>query len=557
MTTFRNQASGNIYIRELNIYKTLQQPTKKENQHSSDREKPNKFLNKDREKSEINLNDSIFLNQIAELKNYLNFLVLGDHLQTLSEEDRKKPCFAKYNFPGYYYDLKDASQNAKWLTLNEFDDITRELVMLFQLYSRIRVDGIVGPQSYTTFNECFTDSKKLNVIKKNAEKYKKIPEESRKSVEAKYKESQKKIKLQTVPIALPLQIFTALLTNVRRVASKQIWLEYSRQDESSQTTSKNKLVKLKNSFSEDSENGREVDHVFSEHLKEIFEKSYGDSHKEIEEEKFTDFFGRILYDNKLSESNGENLDNIIKVFYREFYAIEPIISMVFKVISPLANYKHRSIQEVIDLGFQQFHKLFPQSCLLDENQNSENLPEVLNVTFSNFKDDSKDLKLQAQHAVKKALQLFDLAIELILEDGNLQQEEGEFKRTLLFYLLLKKYLNCLDCSNKEQMSQDTTDKVQVKQGETDQSHNEPNLFDKQDFFVIKPMQQNKLHQSDEQIPEHTSSKKAHDELFNPGKLVIPVSDSFLNLTNLRDLRLKSSANLGLYFFLPGFVDLSF
>ncbi|NET03136.1 MAG: C1 family peptidase [Symploca sp. SIO2B6] len=134
--------------------------------------------------------------------------------------------------------------------------------------------------------------------------------------------------------------------------------------------------------------------------------------------------------------------------------------------------------------------------------------------------------------------------------GEKSCENDLTKQILLFYFLIKKYLNWLDCSktkvkdNQAQVDHGIIHNIQLEQAKIARS-DAPNRFDKQEFFEIQLF--------DEE----------DEELFQAAELAIPVSSKFLDLKNINFLEKQtqdlcgSENNSKPYFFLPGFVDLSF
>lgn len=535
---FKSRFSGGIYIAKLKIYTTLRQRTKARDQQLVDKVTFDERIAR-----------SLLARQLSELKQYLNFLVLKKFLQQPSNNDLKKPFFAQFEIPDSGFNLNAPQENAAWLGSNEYDDTTRQLVMLFQLYAHIHVDGVVGYESYTTLNEYFSDVTRLNNLKDCADNYNKLAKVYEEDLKNRYPQvAQKpKIKLRTVPILLPNEFFEALFTEFQKAALSQILRESCLGLDSNSSIPKDKLLK---SFTDNlgEEYADSATWIrFSSCLEQIFENCYsqhsgtyfsGDYYEEIGKEKSKLFLEKILDENKLSVSLPENVKMIKGLFSSEFYTLEPIILMVLKPISPLASYKNLSIRNIISTGFDKFVRLFPQvSDPVDlSGQHLKDSPAEKGFTAN--ENDLENLKQQAQEAVKKVKKTIDQSIELILEDIALSQNKEEFDRVLMFYLLIKKLINFLSCSNAEP---------------TNQSSSEPNSFDKQEFFVIQSAQ-DELSQQNEQMHPAKSCR----ELFQADELMLPVSDSFLELNYLKNLESQTTLiGSKLYFFLPGFVDLSF
>ena len=529
---FQSRFSGGIYITKLKIYKTLRQQSKDN--------RPADMANLD-EKSSRDLQST----QLSKLKQYLSFLVLKGYLQQPSPNDLKKPFFTNLKFPNPDFDLNTPLRIARWLRSNDFDNTTKQLVMLFQLYSHIRVDGIVGFESYTTLNEYFSDdSNDLNLknLKKYADSYKKLTKEYEEKLNDRSLQSSQqkkiKIKLQTIPMLIPDEVFNTFFTEVKEVALNQTLQEFSSGLDQENETTKNKLIKSFTNLGEETDLDLPTCISLSERL-EVICTQYSDSDDYFRgnsREECKKFLEKILADNQLSLPSSKN-DKIAELLLTEFYTIEPIFLMVFKAISPLANYKNSSIKEVVRWGFQGFLKLLHSSYLLEQLSQTPDIASTENIFKFIAEDERKDLEQQAQEAVKKVHQLFKESIELIREDIDLKEDEEKFNRTLLFYLLIKKFINSLSPH---------IDPI-------NQSDDEPNCFDKQDFFVIQSMPD-----ESPQAKGQIKLNKDCEELFQTGELVIPVSDSFLNLTDLKKSKSqKAPTEPKLYFFLPGFVDLSF
>ncbi|NET53678.1 MAG: hypothetical protein F6K09_35050, partial [Merismopedia sp. SIO2A8] len=385
---------------------------------------------------------------------------------------------------------------------NNFDQHTKELIKLFQFCSGITVDGVVGFKTYTTLNECFGSKDKIESLKDKLEEYKeKILANP---AQAKFKDSAyqgnswlQTVKLRIIPSPLPPGILDAVFEELKSIFIKQIRSEVS--------AVFGRTVFFEYVFERFFLNQiglKEPDdlNIFEKILQDSFEKCFpvGSSLNDFKnEDKLREFFNDAFAELLTSDST-----NFIEVFLAEFITFEPVFSMILKTVSPLSIQKSQSRQETLHLGFEKFQELY------------------VGKTSEHLDQESKQLNELAEQAVHKVLQLFDQNIKMIV--GEKSCENDLTKQILLFYFLIKKYLNWLDCSktkvkdNQAQVDHGIIHNIQLEQAKIARS-DAPNRFDKQEFFEIQLF--------DEE----------DEELFQAAELAIPVSSKFLDLKNINFL----------------------
>ena len=250
-------------------------------------------------------------------------------------------------------------------------------------------------------------------------------------------------------------------------------------------------------------------------------------------------YDKEIEQSPIDEDNIKKIPNFLKEHFRknnpdeyyrpiiEFlhhsYILEPIISVIINQISPLAQWKNRTLEELIKKGFQEF-----ESILLVDIQNSPSKQEA--------KDENPSIasvyspKELAEDVIKKVIYLLEMEISLLLAEldkstnKNKQEYEPEnkykdYESVILFCFILRKYLNRFPKSNTNQRT---------------------NIFDKQEVFEIE------ISEND------TSSDNKNKELWSALEVSIPVVNSdFIQKITQKNPEKKP------YSLLPGVVDLSF
>lgn len=118
-----------------------------------------RYIDEDQDRDTINKRypfnqieyESIRSNQIAELKKYLVILLTKGWLKIKKDFVFYEPETNSYN----------TKKMVMWMNDKSYDRTTKLLVENFQKLTNIQADGIVGLETYTTFNETFCDENKL------------------------------------------------------------------------------------------------------------------------------------------------------------------------------------------------------------------------------------------------------------------------------------------------------------------------------------------------------------------------------------------------------------
>lgn len=348
-------------------------------------------------------------------------------------------------------DLTKPQKLLDWLSKDIFDDDTEFLVKAFQ--KKIGIceqdqDGVVGLEVYTALRDCFLHPEKL--------------EHASLSRQFDYQTT-----LIPVPSLLPREFFEILLMKLESFAIHRLRLQ---QIQIPEINSPNLVLqagykKFLNQYHPSDAK------YFSKRLKKLEEDP---SHVAI-----------------------IDLDQFIEVFHNEFSILDPIISTIIQIISPLAQYK--DLEMAFEVGFKEL-----VSCLENKSEDSK-------------KPEFKELMVSA---IQVSGQLFDPYVRQIVAEENQQDRVI----TLYFYFLLDQLLhptsNCQETVNQ-------------------------NFFRKKELFEIEPpiseFGANKIEQ-----------KQGSCVSFLPlTTLQIPVANSLYKTKRWQVKRSKK------YLFLPGAVDLSF
>lgn len=149
-----NQIFGGILFAKVRVHRLLRDEWKQERNHAK------YTLNK------IPY-ESILLKQVVELKKYLGVLLIGEYLSPSKEvKDRQN------NLVDFTQPAQVVNWIAGWMRDETYDPTAKDLVKQFQLLTRIKEDGIVGLETYTTLNEYFSDYNKLSELQKSYRNYK-------------------------------------------------------------------------------------------------------------------------------------------------------------------------------------------------------------------------------------------------------------------------------------------------------------------------------------------------------------------------------------------------
>ncbi|WP_339386337.1 C1 family peptidase [Calothrix rhizosoleniae] len=388
-----------------------------------------------------------------------------------------------------------------------YDVISQELVKLFQLSSQIYADGVLGLETYTTFNDLINNEEKLLNFKKNAEKemgeiidklsksQKNDKEKIEEIIQDKdNKQSLSKIRLISVYQSMPNVVIDTIFTFLIDRVVIQIYEE---------------CRDFINYYHEYEEEIRQIlfEYDFLENIK---------VQKDFFEHKLQKHWRNAIKPNYWINKNHiyKFLESYIvnKDILGKSYVLEPIVSAIIKLISPIAQHREMNLDKIIEIGIKKFDNIYS----LDNDDNGSNSYDVLHTSL-----DYSDKQL-VEDAIKKVESIITMEINHIREK-NISNKN---KDTIIFLCFLgRKYINYFYRQNKS-FSPELKD-------------NTYNLFDRQDVFEI-------IYQS------HSSVNKTLD-LFPTWNLRIPVTDiSFIE--ECQEIQKKNKVP---YCLLPRVVDLSF
>ncbi|MDX2230736.1 MAG: C1 family peptidase [Leptolyngbyaceae cyanobacterium bins.349] len=522
-----SQIFGNIYFVPMKAHKMLREEVKKLDVPAVVRE----------------VTQEQSFKQIAELKQYLALLVLKGKLKPLEfseneleelkrknqhrRETKESQIITKADFEG-----EGLESLVKWLRSPEFDEVTKQLVMLFQCHANLLVDGVVGFQTYTALNDCFLNSTILGSEPKyeDCQEYcknlllgKPLTQDSNK-----YQNSNI-FKLTAIPLIIPETVFEAIFEIAKKISVDQIIKELS---------SDGGIEKVKQALFE------------KEFLKKVKEKNpgeYSNFNEELFEKLFTGCFQEADLE-KVVSSKQQNLESYIHnllndalnaheltetkgfsaLFNQEFYVIEPIVSVLLKHRVPLAKFNNKLLEEII----------------VERLLNLKNLIQSAKSELSDIQilkqEDPGALARAALHAVFYS---FCIGIQLIVSEKSCPESKNKI---LFFYFLLKKLLNSFS-------DWDLDSQVEAAVGR------KANIFNKQELLEFDPSSVSTIDSSS----DSSSSNQHSSSLFSTLTLQVPFSQSLLKLLMKNCIKSNGSqANNGVqkvknYLYLPGVVDLSY
>lgn len=508
---FKNQIFGNVLFAKVKVHKFLREMSENSDKINQYPCNPIKY-------------ESILSNEIVELKNYLAILLRRGYLSPSDSVDLK--------------DFDDPGELVNWMREQKYDSTTKSLVKDFQRRSNILADGIVGLETYTTFNEYFSDQKKLLQLKKYVE-----PPKSTLT------KSLSKIKFFAVSSLISRTEFEIILDIFKFKVIEQICKEFT--DYIKNHSYKNTEIQVNelqkkvfecdfletiidagagNSYLfEEMEifNKLEVKYLKSKEEIKAFFINNGDDASNIVEglqylsgtEPIFSVLSRILSPLLCQLSNTSNIVERLQ----NSSVTEPIFSVVIQMISPLSQWSNLTWEEMIKKGFEKFENI-ANSKVSTNNSN----PEPGYSTEELVKS-----------AISQVISLMKLEISSFIE-----QEGKKDENELFVYFLLKKYLNRFEkyTSGAEKEIKDSKDK-DLK----------TNILDKQEVFEIELTFN---YGDNPSTPENKEQKRPKD-LFKTLDLHIPliINNSYFN--KFKENNEKKKPPTKLYFLLPAVVDLSF
>ncbi len=437
--------------------------------------------------------ESILSYQIVELKKYLSILLTREYLSLCKSEIKDVD----------YVDFSDPAAVVKWMKKQNYDQTTKLLVKDFQHRSKIMADGIVGLETYITFNEYFSDKKNLSKLKNYNPK------------KPKRQQSLSKIKFFAVTSLISQPEFEKILDILKSKVTNQISKEcekYLHNNPENTTGLKEKIFEYDFLRNIDIENIGLFQEIFDFEYKEINIKKNDEYFRKV-----NDFINDVCSVNVNDKKNDCYLrvSNIVAVLQNSCVC-EPIISAVIRIISPLAQWSNETWEEMILHGFEEFEKI----------ANPDNVLNNSNIEPGYSREEL------VKSTILQVLSLLKQEIYSFLEEDNKDNS------AIFLYFLLKKYLN--------QFGRYTSDaEKEIKKAIDEAQELRSNICDRQEVFEVELINYNHNHSI-------TENNEQTEELFPSLDLYIPIitSNSYLK-------ELTKKPDKKLFFLLPAVIDLSF
>jgi len=508
--------------------------------------------------------------------------------------------------------LDQVNGTITWLKNTEFDDTTRFLVQVFQLHNDVETSGVVGALTYHTLSK--------TLCKKGEPDCSDYPwKHQLKSMSA-----FPKVQLISISSLIPSEVIESLFESLISVCAKRLEQERNKRN--------NVIDSL---ISKDFFNALEkidflkkitnvVGYYESNTLSDLTSVELDGNWKSVfrflscpldlstEEIKNHLSNSRLFLftvrsscpERKDCQSRREIfLQASYKVFTNEFKVIEPLISVILKLITPIGSAQYRNWAEAIATGLERFEVLSGSSRKLNDLNVTEYdrflLAEALQKTcqelneglylvgseIDNFASSQKTLKehlktlrdreqeisetkkekegenQELSTDLKQELVALEQCIkstndQLSLIQSRRQEKEAILGATCYFYFLIWKFVEYYS-QRLARFHRNLLDKYQVKfpLDQSEQESEEANLFDKRELFEIESPEQ--FYQGDFSLTDSEGASVNKDttdcQLLPTERLQIPVLTNLSRLLGLNSL----SPQTPTYFFLPGVVDLSF
>lgn len=467
--------------------------------------------------------ESILSTQIVELKKYLGVLLIGKYIVPEQDENITHKNGKIVNFKGK--EPMNWVLDWIWEKNEDKDLIITALVKDFQKRSGITPDGIVGLETYITLNEYFSDSKKLEKLK----------EEKRYVAPKAHLESHKsKIRFFSVTSLVP----TTAVDKIQSIFISKVIEEIKEEHEKFPDADE----KYEQPFL------KQINVKFEDFFQTIFHKLLDTNQNKFAMKDLPNLLNKLL--NVQTDKNQKNEQHIFPIcdvmgVLQSSYLFEPIISVIIKSLSPLAQWQNQTFEELIEDGFDKFESLLPET-LSKSSKTNPKFPSCDKLAEDAINQVVYLLKLEIDSLVEESKEIEDEEKRLELEKECNPEKKEEFtinkNRFLIKVLLcffLKKYLNRFE--------------PYIKNAETaifSESKFQGTIFNKQEFFEI-------CNSVDTiKIANTQCSNPEKSELFLTLKLHIPLVSNSLMKELERQNKTKTSEKKP-FFVLPGVVDLSF
>ena len=515
---FKNEVLSNINFIKVKVHKIFRYPS----------------LQEEKSINQLPDNNSLFIQQILELKRYLSIMVMTNQYLKCEYKKFYEKRHKQIEDAGYKItNFDDDKEVLNWMREKDYDITAIKLVTLLQNYFKIENDGIFGLKTYTSLGKYFSGKYTLP---------NEINNECNNSNLSLNQKSPPKIQFIHTDSFISSIALDKILDILIDVTIESIYNEYTKPSDKSEKIynkiceydflEKFKIVERKEDkdffkryLREDLE---EIINLIEKHHKNkgleyiidiIEELNHLGKNNENKSEENEEINKCDAIKNKVSDSFWSYIKNndkesslryeeIIKAL-RYSYVIEPIISSILNILSPLGKPNNQSLEELIEQGFKKFENILS--------------PEK-------FQDYNDDLQI-FEAAVEKVLSLLKMEIKSLLgkTEDWIRRNKYQYSSHIFLCFLITKYIKKFSFSQ-----------IQKCEKINKRNINKPNIFDKQELF---------------EIDYRADLGQQDSELFPTLEITIPVvgNDIIQQFkSNLRDEGKKQ-----LYSFLPGVVDLSY
>ena len=420
---FKNEVLGNINFIKVKVHKIFRYPS----------------LQEEKSINQLPDNNSLFIQQILELKRYLSIMVMTNQYLKCEYKKFYEKRHKQIEDAGYKItNFDDDKEVLNWMREKDYDITAIKLVTLLQNYFKIENDGIFGLKTYTSLGKYFSgkytlpneinnecNNSNLSLNQKSPPKIQFIHTDSFISsialdkildilidvtIESIYNEYTKSSdKSEKIYNKICEYDFLEKFKIVERKEDKDFFKRYLREDLEEiinliEKHHKNKGLEYIIDIIEESNNLGKDNENKSEENKEI-------NKCDAIKNKVSDSFWLYIKDN--DKESLLKYEEIIKTL-RYSYVIEPIFSSILNILSPLGQPNNQSLGELIEQGFKKFENILDKE-FQDSNDDSQTCEAAVKKVLS--PDGSQicrnDLRIY-EAAVEKVLSLLKMEIDSLL-----------------------------------------------------------------------------------------------------------------------------------------------
>lgn len=536
--------------------------------------------------------DVLWRQSLYELKIYLHLLFNRGDLKIPTNDESQKE----------YEEIKQLSDVAfvvQWLKKATFDPITVILLKWFKEKHGVLIDAAVGPFTYDNLSRHLLRGESC-ICKEKPEQIQSQSLDERQKYLRPSLESIPKVQLVSIPSLIVSDIIPALFQELIGTCTKELKQNVSPSGENEILTGEedvliSSIIKIESDISEyglycEESSGSELSLLSAPYPQRYdMEETVRKWLLKNAHFWFTTISSSKEKSSRLINKDKLFLDRSCKVFNNEFKVIEPLVSIILKLIMPVDSTKHQTWAEAISTGFHQFEKLAEGSDIDDSldpaeaeflkflavealqkvRQEIEEGKQLVNGEIPKLQADKKNLESYIKE-LEKAERSEEECKKIELEHQWAQEKLALIKdllrekrlllgSTLYFYFLIKQFVEHYRKKFQKNHSHflqknklDLTGTISVDQG---------NVFDKRETLEIEnperfyrgDLSSNKNKNQDLNPQEDTNGFTRNFELFPTETLQVPV---LINVSRILGLNYLDSQTSG-YFFLPGVVDLSF